>query len=265
MKRILIFLSIMILAFSSNGQDPKLPRSVYFFLGIGLPIMKVRDQGHSPLKYQGFLPTLRIGYEQINESYVSRVVVSASFGMTSPKNKPRPQQTISNAEVNQLQINYSYYKHISQYSPNGWNTYLGGVFTITMDLRNYNLPSNNLLGYQINASLNPGSFIQKNLDDKWRFNYEAFTPVLSYALRPSYMGMIPMKDGDFNAKSVLSNGKIVTVNKLFRFYNRFSFDQTINDHRQRRINYAWDFHSNRLSKPLKSIISGVGYESLFKM
>lgn len=265
MKKTLILFLMLAFTFTIKGQDPKVPRPIYFFLGIGLPIIKVRDEAHSSLKYQGFMPTLRVGYEEITEKRVSRIAVSASFGTASPKTKPKPQQNISNLEVNNIQVNYTYYQRSGAFDTEGWNRYLGGAFTMTIDMRSYNLPSNNLLGYQVNASLNVGGFIQKKLDTKWRFNYEAFTPVLSYALRPSYMGMIPMKGGDFNAKSVFSNGKIVTINKLFRFYNRFSFDQTINDHRQRRLNYTWDFHSNTVSKPLKSIVAGLGYESLFKM
>ena len=265
MKKTLLLILTLTSTFYLKGQDPNPPRAVYFFLGIGLSIIKVRDEAHSSLKYQGFMPTLRIGYEEITEKHVSRIAVSASFGTAAPKTKPKPQQNISNLEVNNIQVNYTYYQRSGAFDTEGWNRYLGGAFTMTIDMRSYNLPSNNLLGYQVNASLNIGAFIQKKLDAKWRFNYEAFTPILSYALRPSYMGMIPMKGGDFNAKSVFTNGKIVTINKLFRFYNRFSFDQTINDHRQRRLNYAWDFHSNTVSKPLKSIVTGLGYESLFKM
>ena len=265
MKKTVLLILTLSLTFYLKAQDPKPPRDVYFFLGIGLPIIKVRDEAHSSLKYQGFMPTLRVGYEEINQNYVSRIAVSASFGTATPKTTPKPQQNISNLEVNNIQVNYTYYKRSGAFDTEGWNRYVGGAFTMTIDMRSYNLPSNNLLGYQVNTSLNIGGFIQKKLDAKWRFNYEAFTPILSYTLRPTYMGMIPMKGGDFNAKSVFTNGKIVTINKLFRFYNRFSFDQTINDHRQRRLNYSWDFHSNTVSKPLKSIVAGVGYESLFKM
>ena len=265
MKKTLILFLILSFSLSLKGQNSKVPRPVYFFLGIGLPIIKVRDEAHSSLKYQGFMPTLRVGYEEMTQNHVSRIAVSASFGTASPKTNPKLQQNISNLEVNNIQVNYTYYQRSGAFDTEGWNRYLGGAFTMTIDMRSYNLPSNNLLGYQVNASLNIGGFVQKKLDAKWRFNYEAFTPILSYALRPSYMGMIPMKGGDFNAKSVFTNGKIVTINKLFRFYNRFSFDQTINDHRQRRLNYAWDFHSNTVSKPLKSIVAGLGYESLFKM
>lgn len=248
-----------------KAQDPAPPRQVYFFLGIGVPLTKVRDEAHSPLKYTGFAPTLRIGYENINEKYVTRIVFSGAFGMATPKSKPKPKFNLSNLDMSNFQINYAYYRLNGAYDTEGWNYYLGGALTLTFDIRNYNLPSNNLVGYQTNASLNFGTFVQKKLSDNWRFNYEAFTSILSYSLRPTYLGMLPMKNSDFNAKSVFLNGKLVTLNKLFRFYNRFSFDQQINDHRQRRLYYSWDYHNNTVSKHLQSITGGLGYESLFKM
>ncbi len=260
------FLFLFILSsLNLNAQDPKPPRQIYFFLGIGFPLTKVRDQAHSPLKYQGWTPTFRIGHEEITENHVSRISVSGSFGSATPKSRPKPKQNLSNLDISNIHVNYAYYHRRGAYDTEGWNNYLGGAITFTFDVRNYSLPSNNLMGYQTNLSLNVGTFVQKKLSDTWRFNYEAFTPIISYSLRPTYLGMLPMKNSDFNAKNVFSNGKVVTVNKLFRFYNRFSFDQQINDHRQRRLFYSWDYHNNTVSKPLQSISGGVGYESLFKL
>jgi hypothetical protein len=265
MKNTLFILILSFVFHKTEAQDMNPPRQVYFFLGVGFPIMKVRDQAHSPLKYQGWVPTLRIGHEEINQGFVSRIALSAGFGGGAPKSKPKATQSQSAFEISYFQFSYAYYSLLGGYDTEGWNRYLGGAFTFTFDLRNYNLPSNNLLGYQVNTSLNVGGFVRKKLSDDWRFNYEAITPVISYCVRPNYIGMAPATKGDFNFKDVIKSGKIVTVNKLFRFYNRFSFDQQINDHRQRRLSYTWDFHNNVVAKPLQSTSGGLGYESLFKM
>ncbi len=265
MKKTLLLLLIVANLTDTKAQDPQEARQIYFFLGVGLPIVKIRDEGYSPLKYQGWTPTLRLGYERISKISVSRIAVSASIGAAKPQSSPKVQQNLSSADVTNIQFSYAYYRRSGAYNTEGWNSYLGGALTLTFDVRNYNLPSNNLVGYQTNASLNLGAFAQNKLSDTWRFNYEVFTPIISYALRPNYLGMLPMKGTDFNAKNVFSNGKVVTVNKLFRFYNRLSFDQQIKDYRQRRIHYTWDYHSNTISKNLKSVSAGMGYESLFKM
>lgn len=264
--RFCITLSLVFICLNTlKAQDPKLPRQIYFFLGIGLPIVHLKDEGHSPMKYQGWMPTLRLGYEQVGQDYVSRVAASASIGSARPKSNPKPQRSLSITEVNNIQFSYAFYKRSGAFDTEGWNHYWGGALTFTFDIRNYNLPSNNLVGYQTNVSLNAGTFIQNKISNTWRFNYEAFTPIISYALRPSYLGMFPMTGSEFKVKSAFSNGKIVTVNNLRRFYNRFSFDQQVKDYRQRRLNYTWDYHSNTVSKPLKSVSGGFGYESLFKM
>jgi hypothetical protein len=265
MKRWLFLTFILTISTLLTAQDLKPPRENYFFLGFGLPLVTVRDEAHSQLNYRGFGPTFRFGFENINGDFVSRLTVSTVLGRTKPKTKPKPEQMLSGMDISNIQVNYTYYTILNTYSKADWNRYLGGAATVTLDLRSYNLPSNNLLGYQINFSLNTGGFVQKQLTDKNRFNYEVFTPLLSYSLRPTYLGMLPIKGSDMNPWTIFSNGKIVTVDKLFRLYNRFSFDQQIKPYRAHRLFYSWDFHSNTITKPLKSVMGGFGYEALFKL
>jgi hypothetical protein len=271
MKRLKLSCGLYLYCIMLSAQDIKPPKDTYFFLGLGLPLTTIRDEAHSPLKYRAFTPTLRAGLENINGDFISRLSISASmtippmFGSAKPKTRPKPEGTLSSMELSNVQINYAYYSSVNSFSKAGWNPYLGGVATMTFDLRGYNLPSNNLLGYQINFSLNAGGFVQKQMNDKSRFNYELFTPLVSYSLRPTYLGMLPTKGSETNPKNVFLNGKIVTLDKLFRLYNRLSIDQQIKPYRARRFFYSWDFHSNTISKPLKSVMGGVGYESLFKI
>jgi hypothetical protein len=261
----LLFLSATLMA-----QEPLTARGdKYFFIGLSVPVTKVRDQAHSPQIYQGLTPTFSIGYDRIGQNIATRFAFSYTLSLMglTPKTRPKPERQLSSAEVSAMHFSAAVYKRVGTYSTEGWNRYVGGALTFTFDSRMYNLPSNNLFGYQINTSLNAAGFVQKKLDNAWRFNYEATTPLLSYALRPNHIGMPPMTTGDFsaNAKRILSSGKMVTVNKLFRLYNRFSFEQQINDHRKRRYTYTWDATVNRVSQPLNSIMAGLGYESLFKM
>jgi hypothetical protein len=265
MKRWLFLFFILTISTLITAQDLKPPRDNYFFLGFGLPIVNVRDEAHSQLKYRGLAPIFRFGFENINGDFVSRITVSTAFGRAKPKTKPKPDRILSGMDISNIQFNYAYYTLINTYSNKNWNQYLGGAATVTLDLRSYSLPSNNLLGYQINFSLNAGGFVQKQSNQKNRFNYEIFTPLLSYSLRPTYLGMLPIKGSDMNPWAIFSNGKIVTVNKLFRLYNRFSFDQQLKPYRAHRLFYSWDFHSNTVSKPLKSVMGGFAYETLFKL
>jgi hypothetical protein len=270
MKSLLITCLFLLLYSGLTAQEPTTPLGDnYFFLGLSLPIMKVRDHAHSPQIYQGLTPTLSIGYDRIGQDVVTRFAFSYTMSLLglSPKTRPKPVQQMSSADVSLLQFSAAAYKRVGDFDVEGWNRYLGGALTFTIDTRSYALPSNNVFGYQINTALNAGLFVQKKVNSDGRFNYEAQMPLLTYALRPNHIGMPPITTGDFSAsmKKILLSGKVVTVNKLFRFYNRFSYEKQINDHRKRRFTYAWEASMNRVEQPLYEVMGGVGYESLFKM
>jgi hypothetical protein len=253
------------LTYNAIAQDLSGNNNTYFFLGLGVPLVKVKDLAHSPLTYRGITPTLRVGYESNTTRYLSRISFSASFGSAHPKSKPKAERTLSALMMTNVQINFAYYKRLGTFSTEGGNSYLGGNFSFYFDMRDYNLPSNNLTGYMVNTSLNVGGFYHNKMSDKWRFNYEAYTPLLTYSLRPNYIGMLPLKGEDFSPKKILSTGRFATFDKFFRFYNRFAFDQQIKTYRSRRLSYFWDYHWNVLSKPIKTVAGGGGYESFFKM
>jgi hypothetical protein len=270
MKALPITYCLIFLSITLKAQEPITARGdKYFFIGVSLPITKVRDQAHSQQIYQGLTPTFSIGHDRVGQDIATRFAFSytLSLGGLTPKTRPKAERQLSSADVNALQFSAGVYRRVGAYDKEGWNRYLGGSLTFTFDSRLYNLPSNNLFGYQVNTSLNAAGFVQKKLANAWRFNYEAATPIISYALRPNHIGMPPMTTGDFSAniKRLLTSGKIVTVNKLFRFYNRFSLEQQINDHRKRRYTYTWDASVNTISQRLNSVQAGLGYESLFKM
>jgi RNAse (barnase) inhibitor barstar len=249
------------------AQDRPLQRgNTHFFLGFNLPLVKVRDQAFSPQIYRGLNPSLQLGYERIGEDIVSRLSFSISYGAIRPKPRPKPDKQLSNADINIFEVSYAYYKRLNAaYTEGGLNRYLGVSLSFTFDGRAYNLPSNNLFGFQANTAINFGGLLRKKLNDNWVFDYEAFSPVLSYAMRPNYVGMMPLQSGDFTAKKIVGSGQFTTVHKLFRFYNRFNFDQTINDHRRRRLAYVWDLTINQVARPLTMVSSGLTYESIFKM
>ncbi len=270
MKSLHIVCLILFFTSASSAQEPLTALGDnYFFLGLSLPITKVRDQAHSPQIYQGLTPTFSIGYDRIGQDLVTRFAFSYTMSLLglSPKARPKPVQQLSSADVSLMYFSAAVYKRVGDFDTEGWNRYVGGALTFTFDARTYNLPSNNVFGYQVNTSLNAAAFVQKKVSSDGHFNYEALMPLISYSLRPNHIGMPPITTGDFSAnmKKILTSGKVVTVNKLFRFYNRFSFEKQINDHRKRRYTYTWDACLNRVEQPLNSVMGGLGYESLFKM
>ena len=265
MTRFFLTTTFVLFVIALQAQDFNIGNT-YFFLGARLPLIAVRDVGHSPLIYRGLVPTLIVGYEKSTHDFVSRFEARVGIGNASPKMKPHTDRMLSSADVNNIEISYSYFSRLNQYAFDDLNNYLGGRFSILIDAREYNLPSNNLMGYHVNASLNIAAHTQKKLSDSWLFQYEAAVPFLAFSVRPNYNGTFPDLGSESGlAKKFIKSGVFVTIPTYFRFTNNFSFVQNINDGRERRLSYQWDYlHQNRIN-PLTFISGGIGYESLFKL
>lgn len=261
------FTLFLVIFTSFKGQAQETPRgAAYFFLGAGFQLSRLYDAGHSRQTYTGITTAIRIGHERVGQNSVSRIMLSSTVGSAAPKVKPKPKKQLSGVELSQFQVSYAYYQRATpRFEADGWNAYVGGVFTVNADVNSYSLPSNNLMGFQLTTSLNAGGLVRKSLEGAWTLQYEAFTPLVSGVLRPNYIGMLPFTGGDIKPESFFQQAKIATFNKLFRFYHNIGLEQQINAHRQRRVQYSWDYWSSRTSKPLKRSDTGLTYQSLFKM
>lgn len=255
-------------------NDAPSPAAVgqYFFLGFEMPMFRVKDRANTPQAFEGFGYKISFGYEHITQRFISRFQGGYTFGTGSPKTRPKnkPQTNVS---LNDFDFTYSYYRNLKNI-PNAeaqnfaqQGTYVGGNIRFLIDMRQYSLPSNNVMGFQANIMLNGGAWIRQNINKNWRFNYEATTSLLALTLRPSYIGMPIIRDTfDISPRTILKSPMLATIPRFVSFQNTFSFDQQINDYRARRILYDWFLIANRRAqKPLLMSGGGLGYQSLFKL
>jgi hypothetical protein len=180
---------------------------------------------------------------------------------------------MSNADFNRIQFSYGYYlklqnNELSSNENTNLNTLglIGATFQIDFSSNDYNLPSNNLLGYYGTTSLNVSGRFQQPIgkDSTKSFNYEATLPLVSYAIRPNYIGMMPLIDGTYDLIKIVQQGKFATLNQLFHFYNRLEFQSQNKFYIANRFNYDWEYRNNTTEQPFRSVMSGFGYEALFK-
>lgn len=263
-SRFICCLLLLLVSETTVAQLQDAQQAKYFTMGISVPIVKVRDLGHSPLIYKGVGTTFIMRVEQMTDKTVSRFSINATMGSAKPKKTKKSQTLLSKMSFSVIEFNYAHYQR-SDYFDNDWKGYLGGNTSLTLDLRNYELPSNNLFGYHINFALNASSFFIKPLERQRRFEYEAMMPLVSWGYRPNYIGMVPFTGSSLNAKKFLRTGVLTTVNKNFRFYNAFGILEQTKDYRQNRLYYSWDFKHNRQSQKLTSVQGGLGYETNFRM
>lgn len=269
--RIIFILNIFI-SITGFGQNPN-TLGKYFHLGIAIPVMHLRDKGHSPLTYSGKGLKIQLGFEYHRENSMARTQFSYTYGSVSPKSKPKPRKMMSNAEYNRFQFSYGYYRKMQNNTlPSDANIFLnsskfvGATFNFDFGFNDYNLPSNNLFGYYGTTSFNISGIFQKYFeqDSTKSFKYEATMPLISYAIRPNYLGMMPLIDGTYDLIKIIQQGKFATVDKLFHFYNRLEFQSQNKFYIANRFNYEWEFRNNTIQEPFRAIIGGFGYENLFK-
>jgi hypothetical protein len=144
--------------------------------------------------------------------------------------------------------------------------FVGATFQFDFGFNDYNLPSNNLFGYYGVTSFNISGIFQKPFeqDTTKSFKYEASLPLISYAIRPNYIGMMPLIDGTYDLIKIIQQGKFATVHKLFHFYNRLEFQTQNKFYIANRFHYEWEFRNNTIQQPFRAVIGGFGYENLFK-
>jgi hypothetical protein len=249
--------------------EPIVPVGKHFFLGLNIAFGKVRDKGHSPQIYSGALIDVLVGHEEMSPKAIKRFTIKGSFGGAEPKTKRKAPKQLSALTWTDITFTYAYYTN-TQTAPSSQKDalYFGGAATINADLRSYNLPTNNVFGFNVESALNAGLFYNRKMGTSaWRFQYEAYTPILSYSIRPNYLGMVPIQnaDFDFNLGNILKMGKLATWNKNWGFYNRFSFDQKIKEYRRRRLSYVWQWQLNTTASTLSTVKTSAGYESIFKL
>jgi hypothetical protein len=260
----MLFIFNIFVTVTGFGQNPT-QLGKYFHLGIAIPILHLYDKGHSPLTYSGRGVKLQFGFEYHRENYMARTQFSYTYSPVSPSSKPRPRVMMSNADYNRIQFSYGYYRKLkNNISPSdaisnlNTSNWLGATFNIDFSSNDYNLPSNNLFGYYGTTSLNLSGRFQTPIgqDSTKSFNYEATMPLISYAIRPNYIGMMPLIDGTFDFVKIAKQGAFATLNQLFQSQDKFYIAN--------RFNYEWEFRNNTTQQLFRSVIGAFGYETLFK-
>jgi hypothetical protein len=268
LKRITQFATALLFILTHQLQAQKelpLTDNKFFTIGIGLPMYKTRDLAHSPLKYGGYPVQYRLGIEEMTQTRITRFLLTYTTGNISPSTKPRPQKGLSAASLDKIQATYAYYSRADNNPITNLNTYYGGAISLTFDFRFYNLPTNNLIGYNITAALNPGGILRYATSDNNSYNFEFNTSLIAYNLRPNYLGTLAANETNASLKNILKTGNVTTFHKLFNLYTRFGLETQSKEYRQNQFNYTWEFNRNTLSKPTQSITAGLSWDNHFKL
>ncbi len=265
MKFLYLILFIAVLSFKVAAQETFNDGNRYFFIGIKLPILAVRDECHSPLIYRGIEPILRAGFVTRRTNEYGEIAVELGFGDLAPRVKPVTNKVISNASSSHFAIRTRHAYILDTYKAGEANTYLGFDVSYVFSARQYNLPSNNLYGYNSSFAISAFGIFQNNLKDNWLFSYDAHIPLISLVHRPDYMGLPNFSESKNFLGRIFGTSSVVTFNKKIELNHRFTFTNSVNDHHQRALSYEGQFLAQFVSKPLHSTSGGLSYAEMFKL
>ncbi len=261
----LIILLFLGLAVKSSAQETFNDGNRYFFIGVKLPILAVRDEGHSPLIYRGLESTLRFGFVTRRTTEYGEIAFELGFGEISPRVKPVTNKIMSNASSSHFTFVTRHAYLLNNYSAGSANTYLGFDVRYSFNARQYTLPSNNLFGYTSSFAISAFGMFQNNISTNYLFNYDAHVPLLSLEHRPDYMGLPNFSESKSIVGRIFGSGKIVTFDKKLELNHRFTITNSVNDHHQRALSYEGQYLQNFVSRPLHSTSGGFAYTELFKL
>ena len=230
MRYFFIIILFSFFTFPSSAQETFNDGNRYFFIGIKMPIRAVRDECHSPLIYRGLEPTLHAGFITRRPNEYSEIVFELGFGDLSPRVKPVTNKIMSSASSLHLACRYRHAYILNNYNAGSENKYLGFDATYTFNSRLYNLPSNNLFGYNSSFAISGFGLFQNNISNNWLATYDAHIPLISLIHRPDYMGLPDLSESKSIFGRIFGSGKVVTLNKKLELNHRLTLTNIANDH-----------------------------------
>lgn len=227
---VLLFLIYMLAIVSVHAQSENI-----FGVETGLAIHNVQDLGHSPLIYKGQALFFGANYNREKENSISELKLSSSSAEVVPSVSASPNYKLN---IGERQIVHGSYSWLKRKNFDQLQIAYGGSFAVLYDFITYNHSANNLVGYELNLSLNPTILLSYDLTEKFGVSLMGSIPLLGYNIRPNPSGLFPLKDLDVDMGAILSGGHLVTVNEVFSLHSRITASVTL---WSRQFSFFYDF------------------------
>jgi len=245
MKQPVIIFLLLALSLKGLSQTQN-----YFFLGVGFSLAKELDSGQSPLIYKGLCPVFKLGYESFSPQWIKMLEIELQYGKL--KNRYSPDFESEKPYLIIGRINYSVYK-------GGWVkpkklNFLPGLFLdITSNMRVLPKLGNSALGYEFFSDIGLTGLTQnkrKHENSRYSFSHSLQIPIASYLFRSNYVSMMNYIDPKATyARTMLSDGKAVSLNRLFRITSQVSAGYISENNNRMNLTWKWDYIScNTLNK-----------------
>lgn len=232
-----------------------------FQLGFHTSLLANRDRGHSPLLYNGAGIGLQLGDRVELKNWWQGFELSSSFGLLFPSVEEPARFFNTTAIGTNSKLNFHWLRMIHESEK--LKLLIGGRIYGHYNGMFYDLPTNNVFGYELLISINPDILAQYTINEKWAIETQLHFPLVTYSSRPSEQGLLPFEDFEFDLQEVLFGGEVNVVRDVFFVENRLSLLHQLRNKHHIRLFYQWQGGINNFSANLEYAIHQLGFAYWF--
>lgn len=258
-----LLLFLLLLSAPSYSQELSFPAKARFITaGVGIPFNNVRDQAHSVLAYKGRGTRFFFRTEDYGTNSLFRFQFTIDNIDLSPKLRPK-QDIKRGAVLSDMHVSWGFYKRLGNDLAANDQQYLGLTYSIQVNTRKYQLPTNNIMGFLLHNGLSVSAIDRRLIDNSdWSVISRVDIPFFNGIYRPSYIGLaqvLHLQKPKF--KDTLRGMEWGTFNIFTKISAGVDFDHLRQPWRSNRYSYDWQlFYTPRpATKPLISTTSAFQY------
>lgn len=264
LRSYLTLLFICALYFDGLGQQQdKYLR--YINIGAGFTAPTSYDPSFSSIIYRGYAGSVAAQYHRRSEQMMGHLDLRFDIGeMTNST-------SLAYLNYYRFEGNYSYEKLVKNIWKDRLAWYAGGSFNSLWTLFQHRDFNNNSFNNSVYASLSPHTSLVyhfKLWNRDFRLQGSAYVPLLSFAMRPSYgssnfFGFLD-DDRDDTFNQLLESGKLVSLNKFFRYSNTFALEYLFKNNQNRiRLSYEWNYLRYTEPRLTQSASHNITFSTMF--
>ncbi len=228
-----------------------------FYVNAGLALHAIQDQGHSPLMYTGTGLMYGAAYRTRSENTFSGV--DFATGKASLAAQLEEESSFGLNQAKRRNMRASYY-HLRKLPIQKIGLYVGGALSGLYDFIPFNHSANNLVGYELTASVGPAVRLEYEISSHFKLAFQASTALFSYGLRPYHDGFFPIKDLELHAGKIIENGEFATVDKAFQLQTRTILTITPRQAKSFNLFYEYAGGVNKLMERKGAATQTIGLE-----
>lgn len=215
----------------------------------------VKDQALSPVSYSGSLGGLYLGYEFLNDNWISTLSLNGGGGFQSPD--VNPENNPSSTATGYARGSYQLMRRIFTYKD---FRFFGGVVSHNVfDFRQHNRYGNSSDNYVALFAFGTSIAIQKPFtffNQNWALSYNFGFPFGSYYLRPGYVK--PYLNLEAGSKGFAFWGDFYILN------SKTELTWILDNGNQLRLFYNWEFSQLDLLNKTQTDLQQIGLSTIFK-